>query len=297
MYRSFEEMANACRTKTRRMAVAGAADGPVLESVLRAADDRIAVPILIGDPDAIRKALEDMERDPEAYEILPAADAAECGITAVRAVRDGMADFLMKGMIETRDLLKPLVHKENGLATGRTMCVFSYNEVPQMSRLLALSDGGMIPYPTLEQKKDIILNTAEALHKLGVPDPKMALLCAVEKVNPKMTETVDADALVQMNRSGEIEGCTLVGPISFDIAMSKEIAAHKGYECPYCGDFDAVIVPTMVAGNLMHKAMILCGGTKMAGVITGAKVPAVLTSRGASAEEKYMSIVLASLLS
>ncbi len=297
MYRSFSEMEKACASAPRRMAVAGAADTPVLEAVLKAYDAGIASPVLIGDPQKIGEILAALGRGNEVFEIIPAKDGAEAGYNAVLAAKDGRADFLMKGLVETRDILKPLVNKENGLSLGRTMCVFSYNEVPQMRRLLALSDGGMIPYPTLEQKKDIILNTAEALHKLGVPDPKMALLCAVEKVNPKMPETVDADQLVQMNRSGEIEGCTLVGPVSFDIAMSKEIAAHKGYDCPYCGDFDAVIVPTMVAGNLMHKAMILCGGTKMAGVITGAKVPVVLTSRGASAEEKYMSIVLASLLS
>ncbi len=296
MYRSFAEMAEACRANPRRMAVAGAADDAVLAAVIHAAEEGIASPLLIGDPGKIREMLEKAGKDGDMYPVLPAGDGSEMGRAAVEAVRDGLADFIMKGMVETRDVLKPLVAKENGLSTGRTMCVFSYNEVPGMNRLLALSDGGMIPYPTLEQKRDIILNCADALHALGVEDPSMALLCAIEKVNPKMPETMEAAELVEMNRSGQIPGCTLVGPVSFDIAMSKEIAAHKGFDCPYCGDFDAVIVPTMVAGNLMHKAMILCGGTKMAGVIVGAKAPVVLTSRGASPEEKYMSIILANLL-
>ena len=128
----------------------------------------------------------------------------------------------MKGMVDTKDVLKPLVKKENGLHTGRAMCVFAYTEVPQMNKLLAVSDGGMIPYPTLEQKQDIILNCVEVLHKLGVENPSVAVLAAVEKVNPKMVETTDAVALVEMNKNGEIPGCDVVGPISFDIAMSKK---------------------------------------------------------------------------
>ena len=141
------------------------------------------------------------------------------------------------------------------------------------------------------------MNCVDALHKLGIERPSVAVLAAVEKVNPKMVETTDAQALVEMNKSGEILDCDIVGPISFDIMMDKEIAERKGYDCPYCGDFDCVIVPTMAAGNLMHKAMIVCGGTKMAGVVVGAKVPVVLSSRGASTEEKFVSLALASLIS
>ncbi len=298
-YQCFDQIIEKCRAResAKKIAVAGAADEHVLKAVIDADQAGIASPILIGEESKIKGQLAALGKQGDRYPIAHAQTTQECGEKAVELVKEKRADFIMKGMVDTKDVLKPLVKKENGLHTGRAMNVFSYNEVPQMSHMLALADGGMIPYPTLEQKKDIILNCVEALHKLGIERPSIAVLAAVEKVNPKMSETTDAAALVEMNKSGEISGCEIVGPISFDIAFSKDIAERKGYECPYCGDFDMGLVPSMVAGNLMHKAMILCGGAKMAGVIVGAKVPVVLTSRGASSEEKFASMALASLLS
>ena len=297
-YSSFSQIVEQCQAheRPRRVAVAGAAEEHVIRAVISAAQEGIAVPVLVGDAARIRELLEQFGEDPEQYEIVHGRDSKDCGEKAVGLVRDGCAEFIMKGMAETRDVLKPLVKRENGMNTGRTMNIFSYNEVPQMSRLLAISDGGMILYPTLEQKRDIILNAVDIFHRLGVENPSIAVLAGVEKVNPRMPETVDAAALEEMNRNGEIPGCEVVGPVSFDIAFSREIAERKGFQCPYCGDFDMVLVPNMSAGNLMHKAMILHGGTKMAGIVTGAKVPVVLTSRGASAEEKFVSMALASLV-
>lgn len=298
-YKKFNDLVEACKKDphTKTVAVAGAADDHVLGAVVEAEKIGLVKPVLVGKTADVEKVLKDLGEDPSKYEIVNADTVEECGIEAVELVKQGKAEFIMKGMVDTKYVLKPLVKKENGLHTDRAMCVFAYNEVPQMSRLMAVADGGMIPYPTLEQKKDIILNCVDALHKLGVEKPSIAVLAAVEKVNPKMVETTDAEALVNMNKSGEIPGCDIVGPISFDIAMSKEIAERKSYDCPYCGDFDCFIVPTMAAGNLMHKAMIICGGTKMAGVVVGAKVPVVLSSRGASTEEKFVSLALASLIS
>lgn len=298
-YKCFDQIIEKCRAResVKKIAVAGAAEEHVLKAIIAANQIGIASPILIGDEEKIKTNLTRLGQQGDGYPVVHAQTAQECGEKAVELVKAKTADFIMKGMVDTKDVLKPLVKKENGLHTGRAMNVFSYNEVPQMSHMLALADGGMIPYPTLEQKKDIILNCVEALHKLGIENPAIAVLAAVEKVNPKMPETTDAAALVEMNKNGQIPGCEIVGPISFDIAFSKEIAERKGYECPYCGDFDMGLVPSMVAGNLMHKAMILCGGAKMAGVIVGAKVPVVLTSRGASSAEKFASMALASLLS
>lgn len=298
-YRKFDDLVEACKQDqhTKTVAVAGAADSHVLGAVVEAEKIGLAKPVLIGKTADVEAELKALGEDPSKYTIVNAETNEECGVEAVELIKQGKAEFIMKGMVDTKYVLKPLVKKENGLHTGRAMCVFSYNEVPQMTKLMALADGGMIPYPTLEQKKDIILNCVDALHKLGVENPSVAVLAAVEKVNPKMVETTDAAALVEMNKNGEIPGCDIVGPISFDIMMDKGIAERKGYDCQYCGDFDCVIVPTMAAGNLMHKAMIICGGTKMAGVVVGAKVPVVLTSRGASTEEKFVSLALASLIS
>lgn len=298
-YNKFSELVEKCKEHphTKTVAVAGAADEHVMQAIVEAEKIDLVNPILIGKGDEIEKVLKKLGEDPKDYKIINAETAADCGIEAVELIKKGEAEFIMKGMVDTKDVLKPLVKKENGLHTGRAMCVFAYTEVPQMNKLLAVSDGGMIPYPTLEQKQDIILNCVEALHKLDVKKPSVAVLAAVEKVNPKMVETTDAVALVEMNKNGEIPGCDVVGPISFDIAMSKEIAEIKKYDCPYCGEFDMFLTPTIAAGNMMHKAMVLCGGCKMAGVVIGAKVPVVLTSRSASTEEKFVSLALASLIS
>lgn len=298
-YKKFNDLVEACKAAphTKTVAVAGAADGHVLGAIVEAQKINLVKPILIGVAADIKVELKKLGENWEDYKIVDADTPAACGEAAVELIKAGEAEFIMKGMVDTKDVLKPLVKKENGLHTGRAMSVFTYNEVPQMEKMMSMADGGMIPYPTLEQKRDIIITGVEALHKLGIEHPSVGVLAPVEKVNPKMVECTDAAALVEMNKDGTITGCDVVGPISYDIAMSKEIAATKKFDCPYCGEFDMLIFPNMSAGNMAHKAMIICGGTKMAGVVVGAKVPVVLTSRGASTEEKFVSLALASLIS
>ncbi|MBQ6216562.1 MAG: phosphate butyryltransferase [Erysipelotrichaceae bacterium] len=296
MFANFEEMVQAAKKnqKKRVVAVAGAADEAVIESVLRAKEEGVAEPILVGDAKKIEAALIALGQKVEDFRIEDCA-FENIGQRAVELVQDGEADFLMKGMIDTKDILKPVVSKENRLRTGRVMSHISLNEVPGYHKLLGNTDGGMLVYPDLEQKKAIIENATEVLHNLGYEDPKFAVLCAVEKLNPKMTECVDADALQKMNENGEIAGCKVVGPISYDVAMDKHIAEHKKFECEYCGDFDVLVMPNMAAGNIFGKTLTVTVGAKMAGIIIGAKCPIVLTSRGSSPEEKYLSIVLAGL--
>lgn len=298
VYKRFEELVEKCvkDPHKRTVAIAGGADEHVISAAIQAEDAGIIIPAFIGDADRIRAQLCSLGRNPVSYKIFHADTPQDCGETAVKLVKDGLADFIMKGMVDTRDVLKPLVKKENGMQTGRTMCIFAYHQVPQLNRLVVIADGGMIPYPTLEQKRDIVINCVEAFHRLGIEKPSIAALAAAEKVSPKIVDTTDAQALAHMQQNGEISGCHIVGPISLDIAMSPQIAAQKKYDCPYCGDFDMMLVPNMSAGNMAGKAMILCGGAKMAGVVVGAKVPVALTSRGASIEEKFVSLALASLM-
>lgn len=255
----------------------------------------IITPVLIGDPERIGAILAALGCG-GCCEIVDAQTPEECGDMAVRLIREGKADFIMKGMIDTKDVLKPLVKKENGLHLGRTMSHVAVDEIPGASRLTVLSDGGMIPYPTLEEKKDIILNAVEMLRALGYERPSVAVLCAVEKVNPKLVETTDAAALVEMNRTGILPDCDVVGPISYDLAMSPEIAMEKNYECRFCGQFDILLAPTMAAGNLLNKGLTVSAGALMAGVIAGAKIPVVVTSRGSTAQEKFLSLALSSLI-
>lgn len=298
MYKHFEEIAEAAKKLTvkGKMAVAGAADKAVLESVLDAFDGGIAVPVLVGEKDDISSLLRELGRDPGDFEIVQASSGEE-GLKAVELVRDGRASVLMKGMIETRDILKPVVNKENGLRTGSVMShVGFFDRVPGTDHFIIQTDGGMLLYPTLEEKKAIIENAVSALHAIGNECPKVAVLAAVETVNPKMTETVDAAALKKMNQDGEITGCVVEGPISYDLAMSMEIAGHKRYDCPYCGDFDVLVVPTIAAGNIIGKCWTVTCRALLGGIVVGAKAPIVLTSRGSTAEEKFYSIAVAVLV-
>ena len=297
MYRSFEDIAAAAKGNPvkRNMVVAGAADTHVLESVIQAARDGLAQPILVGESGKIRELLSALDQKPEDFWIVQAAPGEEPD-KSVELIKSGDADILMKGMIDTGPMLRPLVKKENGLRTGQTMShVVFFDRIPHYNKLLLQTDGGMVMYPTLEDKRWIIENAVSTLHKMGNPNPSVAVLAAIEKVNPKMIETVDAQRLKQMNLSGEITGCTIEGPISYDVAMSARIARHKGFNCPYCGDFDVLVVPNMTCGNILAKSWIVTAGAMMAGIIVGAKVPVVMTSRGASAEEKFYSIALAAV--
>lgn len=297
MYRSFEEIAAAARANPvkKNMAVAGAADKHVLESVIHASKDGLVQPILVGESQKICQLLEELGQRAEDFRIVQAAPGEEPDVS-VELIKSGEADILMKGMVDTGPMLRPLVKKENGLRTGQTMShVVFFDRIPHYDKLLLQTDGGMVMYPTLEDKKWIIENAVRTLHKMGNDNPTVAVLAAIEKVNPKMIETVEAQQLKQMNLSGEITGCTIEGPISYDVAMSARIARHKGFDCPHCGNFDVLVVPNMTCGNILAKSWIVTAGAMMAGIIVGAKVPVVMTSRGASAEEKYYSIALAAV--
>jgi len=299
MYRSFEEIASAAKANPikRNMVVAGAADEGVLKSVIHARGEQIVNPILVGEKDKIREILSALDQNPSDFNIVQ-AEKGEEPIQSVELIKSGDADIMMKGMIDTGPMLRPLVKKENNLRTGSLMShVVFFDKIPHYDKLLLQTDGGMVVYPTLEDKKGIIENAVRTLHAMGNPNPTVAVLAAIEKINPKMIETVDADALKQMNLRGEITGCSIEGPISYDVAMSAEIAHHKGFNCPHCGNFDVLVVPNMTCGNILAKSWIITAGAMMAGIIVGAKVPVVMTSRGASPEEKYYSIALAAVTS
>ena len=298
MYTSFKGIVDAVKKNPhkRNVAVAGASDLHVLEAVAHAKEQGLVNPILVGDRLRITHLLHELELREEDFQICHCREPEEAGAAAVRLVKEGHADFLMKGMIETKDLLKEIVKKENQLHTGRTMSHFALNEIPGYPKLIVNTDGGMLVYPNLEQKKEIIINTVKTLHALGISSPKIAVLAGIEKVNPKMQETIDAAELKAMNLRGEISECMVEGPISYDLAMCSDIAEIKHYNSPYCGDFDALIVPNLATGNILGKSWSVTAKGKMAGIIVGAKVPIVLTSRGSSAEEKFLSIALASLV-
>ena len=294
---SFDEILRSAGELPERavMAVAAAADPHSLEAALEARRAGIAEPLLVGDRGAILSLLEGLGESVPDEDIIDASGSAEATARAVALVREGRASFLLKGGLDTSVLLRAVVDKERGLSRGRLMSHFTIFEIPGYHKLLAPVDGGMVTYPTLEQKKQIIENTVEMFHALGYECPKVGVLACVEKLNPKMPETVEADALKQMNLRGEIPGCVVEGPISYDCAVSKEIADYKGFESPCAGDCDILLAPNIHAGNIMGKMLTVTCGAKMAGFIVGAACPIAMTSRGSSAEEKFDSIVLAAV--
>ena len=294
VFKSFDELI--ARQKGHphmaRMAVAAAGDEHTIEAALKARQEGIVHPILVGDKGAIDAALAHLGESVPQEDIFDVADLAEAARYAVGLVREGKADFLMKGRLDTSVLLKAVVNKESGLGMGGVMSHFTAFEVPSYHKLLVPVDGGMVTYPTLEQKKCIIENTVGALRAMGYDMPTVGVVTCVEKLNPKMPETVEADALKQMNQRGELTGCIVEGPISYDCAVSQEIADFKGFQSPCAGDCDVLLAPNIHAGNIMGKMLTVTCGAKMAGFIVGAKCPIVMTSRGSSAEEKYLSIVI-----
>ena len=293
--RTFDELVERVKKSGRkfRMAVASAGDDHTLEAVLMARREGVASPILVGDKKIILDLLGKMRETVPDEDIYDVPDPAEASAKAVELVREGKADFLMKGKLYTSVLLKAVVNSEHGLKTGNLMSIFLLAQIPGYHKLIAVVDGGMVTYPTLGQKKGIIENTVSALRNLGVECPKVGVLACIEKVNPKMPETVEADQLKQMNAAGEIKDCIVEGPISYDCAMSKESARLKGFESPVVGDCDALIAPNIHAANIMTKMLLVTCGAKTAGFIVGAKCPVVMSSRGSSPEEKCMSVVLA----
>lgn len=297
MIRTMQELIEAAKLgEPGRLAVAVAQDEYVLDAVVKATELGIVSPVLVGAADQIESILSGLGANPADFRIVDEADKTEACQVAARLVRDGEADFLMKGIVDTAVIMRAILNKENGLRTGSTISHDLVMEIDGFDRLFHATDAAMSVAPTLEQKADLIRNAVAVAHALGNDEPKVAALAAVEKVNPKMPCTVEAAELAEMNRRGEISGCVVDGPLQFDNAVSEEAAKHKGIESPVAGKADILLVPDIEAGNMLVKAAEYFGHAKKAGVIVGAKAPVALTSRASSAESKLYTIALASLI-
>lgn len=282
--------------KKRTVAVACAHDEHTLEAVLKAHDEGILDYVLIGKKEEIieKGRIHGAEISEDC--IVNCETDEECAAEAVRLIHEGKADFLQKGLMQTATLLKAVVNKQTGLGTGKSISHVALVDVPKYHKIMAVSDGGMIMYPDLEKKKDIVENAVQMFRSFGYECPKVAAICALEVVNPKMPETLDAQALKEMAASGEIKDCCIEGPISTDIAFNKEAADIKGYESPVAGDVDILLMPSIYAGNIMVKSLCEFADAGFAGVVVGAKCPIALNSRSSSFEEKYYSLLACSLM-
>ncbi|MEA5119191.1 MAG: phosphate acyltransferase [Propionicimonas sp.] len=298
MYATFAELQAAIPLAGRpqRCAVAGAADAHALEAVMLAAREGYLTPVLIGPKAGIEAVLGQLEVV-EPYLLHDCPEGDNPAEAAVRLVRDGEADFILKGNLQTSDLLRPVLNKQTGLNDRGFVTHFGLMQLHGYHKLLAMSDSAVIPHPTLADKARIVEVCTEALRSLGIARPVVAALCAAETVNPKIPETIDAAELAAMSERGQLGDTVVVGPVSFDLATSREAAAIKGYDSPYAGDVDMVLVPEMVTGNVMSKIWNADDRNTLAGCLLGARVPVALTSRSASMKEKLTSLLLCSLLS
>lgn len=298
MIQTMESLRTAVRGHgSRILAVAVAQDAEVLLAVDAARKLGLATAILVGDEAEIRQIAQAHDISLEHYEIVPEPDKVQACRTAVKLVRDGRADVVMKGIVDTSVILKAVLDKEIGLRKSPVLSHVAVFEAQRFDRLLYVTDAAMNIAPDVEAKKHIIRNAVDVAHALGNPEPVVACLCAVEKVNPKMPATLDAAALTEACESGEITGCKVIGPLALDNAISPEAAKHKGIANPLAGHADVLLVPNIETGNAFYKSLVFIAGAKNAGVIVGAKAPVVLTSRADSDEAKLNSIALALMIS
>ena len=297
-YATYADLAERARRSglVARCAVAGAANAHSLEAVHQAAAEGFVHPVLIGPVDDVRAAAAAAGVPLDGAELVDCPADRNPAEVAVELVREGAADFILKGGIETRDLLKPILDKATGLNDEGFVTHLGLMQIEGYGRLLAMSDAAVVPYPTLEDKARIVRVCTRALRQLGIDRPVVAALASVEVVNPKLPETVDARELQKRSERGELGDCVVVGPISYDLATSAEAAAIKGYDSPYAGDVDMLLVPQMVTGNVMSKIWNARPANILGGCLVGARVPVALTSRSAGAAEKLHSLLLCSLL-
>lgn len=297
MIRTMEDILSAARAqKQQTMSVAVAQDVGVLEAVCDAAKLGLIHPILVGDQKEMERIAKERGLSLSGMEILPESDKESACIKAASLGRDGIAGLVMKGFVDTAYILRAILSRENNLRKTRLLSHVLLLEVPGFNRLFCVTDSAMNIAPTLEEKKIIIENAVDVIHALGNPQPKVAALCAVEKVNSKMPCTVDAAELAAMNRRGELTGCLVAGPLALDNAVSSDAASHKGVAGPVAGNADILLTPDIEAGNLLNKAMEYFGHAKKAGLIMGAKIPIVLTSRATAPQSKLYSIALGALI-
>lgn len=278
------------------VAVAAAADSAVLEAISLALEQNLASFHLYDDETTLKQLiLTDFPHltDHPKLTIHHAKGPQQAAKEAVRAVFHNDATVLMKGHIPTAILMKAALNAEYGLRTGKVLSHVAAFEVAGFDRLIFVTDAGMNLEPTLQEKAQIIRNAVHVARSVGVDTPIVAALAAVEVVNPAMQATLDAAALMAMNKRGQITDCIVDGPLALDNAISTEAAKHKGIEGDTAGNADILLVPNIEAGNILYKSLVYFSKAKVGGIIAGAKAPIVLTSRADSAESKLFSLAIA----
>lgn len=297
MIKNFEELITEVKkTGKKRLSIAIPYEVEDLKALKFAKDEGIIEPILIGKKDEIKKFYEKAEISLDA-EIIEKSDYYKAIELSVSMVRDGKADLLMKGLVKTPELLHAVLDKDKGIRKEKVLSHVGVLQCSRYPKLITMSDGGMIIAPTLDQKVEILKNAVFVSKALGVEIPKVALLSAIEIVNPDMPSSLDAALITMMAKRGQIKGAIVDGPLAFDNAISKWAAEVKGIKSDVAGDADVFIVPNIEAGNIFFKILNYLSDGYSAGVVIGATAPVILPSRSDSKESKYYSIALGCLIS
>ncbi len=277
-------------------AVAHPCEASALSGAVEAFEHGLIVPFLVGPAASIKKIAASSGIDLGNIEIVDVPHSHAAAEKAVALVREGRAEILMKGSLHTDELMGAVVSREGGLRTGRRISHVFIMDVPTYHKALVITDGAINIAPTLEDKMDICQNAVDLAISLGLERPKVAILAAVETVTSKMPATIDAAALCKMAERGQIKGAILDGPMAFDNAISKEAAATKGIQSPVAGDPDILLAPDLEAGNMLAKQLSFLANADSAGMVLGAKVPIILTSRADSVRSRIASCAVAVLV-
>ena len=267
-----------------------------LTGAVEAAQAGLITPILVGPNAKIEETAKSAGVHLGKLEIVDAPHSVESAKQAVALVREGRVEVLMKGSLHTDELMSAIVSREGGMRTGRRISHVFIMDVPTYHKVLIVTDAAINIAPTLEDKVDIVQNAIDLAISLGLDKPKVAILCAVETVNSKMQATLDAAALCKMAERGQIKGGILDGPLAFDNAISKDAAKTKGIKSPVAGDPDVLLAPDLEAGNILAKQLSFLANADSAGMVLGARVPVILTSRADSVRSRIASCAVAKLV-
>lgn len=291
--RTFEQLLAEAKKLGRRKVAVVFPETVSLHAAVLAQQAGIAAPVLIGLPDRIASLLAEAGVKAADYEVVPAHDPVEASAIAVKLAHDDEVDVLLKGGAQTAQLLHAVLDKENGIRASKVMSECSIYEDTRMRKsLLAVVDGGILVAPTLDEKVESIRNAVGVFHRLGYPNPKVAVLAAVETVSEKMPCTQDAAIIARMSERGQIKGCVVDGPLALDNAVSPEAARIKGIGGDVAGQADILIVPDIEAGNMLGKSMTYFAGFTSAHVTIGARKPVLVPSRADDGQTKLMSVAL-----
>ncbi|MDR3542445.1 MAG: bifunctional enoyl-CoA hydratase/phosphate acetyltransferase [Desulfosporosinus sp.] len=295
-FSGFESLLDRAKSLGRaKVAVAVAADREVLEAIKIAEKEGLVTPVLVGDGEQIKRLAQEIGLSLAGAELIHEPHFEGAVQKAVDAVVDGQAHFLMKGQINSSDFLREVLRPVRGLRTGHLLSHFAAFQVPGFSRLLYVTDGGMNIAPNLAQKKEILENGLLYLKGIGMDSVNVIVLAANEVANAKMPVTMDAQALAEMSQAGEFPGAIVEGPLALDGAVSAAALRHKGIASRINGEVDLFLVPTIEVGNVLGKSLVYFAGATMAGIVLGAQVPIVMTSRNDTPRSKFMALTMAAL--